>query len=84
MESLLNKQAAIVNFTRETIFDQCPDLILPALYYVTGKEIIFNESSQVREREREREHSFLFLFLHFIVVEYAGSLSFCVLSGLFE
>lgn len=82
MESLLNKQAAIVNFTRETIFDQCPDLILPALYYVTGKEIIFNESSQVRERERE--HSFVFLFLHFIVVEYAGSLSFCVLSGLFE
>lgn len=80
MESLLNKQAAIVNFTRETIFDQCPDLILPALYYVTGKEIIFNESSQVRERE----HSFVFLFLHFIVVEYAGSLSFCVLSGLFE
>lgn len=78
--ALLNKQAAIVNFTRETIFDQCPDLILPALYYVTGKEIIFNESSQVRERERE--HSFL--FLHFIVVEYAGSLSFCVLSGLFE
>lgn len=80
MESLLNKQAAIVNFTRETIFDQCPDLILPALYYVTGKEIIFNESSQVRERG----HSFVFLFLHFIVVEYAGSLSFCVLSGLFE
>lgn len=78
MESLLNKQAAIVNFTRETIFDQCPDLILPALYYVTGKEIIFNESSQVRERERE--HSFVFLFLHFIVVEYAGSLSFCVRS----
>lgn len=69
MESLLNKQAAIVNFTRETIFDQCPDLILPALYYVTGKEIIFNESSPL---------------LHFIVVEYAGSLSFCVLSGLFE
>lgn len=64
MESLLNKQAAIVNFTRETIFDQCPDLILPALYYVTGKEIIFNESSQVRERERE---SIVFFFFFYIL-----------------
>lgn len=64
MESLLNKQAAIVNFTRETIFDQCPDLILPALYYVTGKEIIFNESSQVRERERE---SIVLLFFFYIL-----------------
>lgn len=63
MESLLNKQAAIVNFTRETIFDQCPDLILPALYYVTGKEIIFNESSQVRERERESIVLFFFFYI---------------------
>lgn len=60
--ALLNKQAAIVNFTRETIFDQCPDLILPALYYVTGKEIIFNESSQVRERE-----SIVFFFFFYIL-----------------
>lgn len=63
MESLLNKQAAIVNFTRETIFDQCPNLILPALYYVTGKEIIFNESSQVRERERESIVLFFFFYI---------------------
>lgn len=60
--ALLNKQAAIVNFTRETIFDQCPDLILPALYYVTRKEIIFNESSQVRERE-----SIVFFFFFYIL-----------------